>query len=76
MILRCRWPRLRVGALAGADGSASARVAADARSSGTLLGGGWLMRPRWDEAAEQPTQVAWAEPVAGTNAAEGGTASD
>ena len=75
VILRCRWPRLRVGALAGADGSASARVAADARSSGTLLGGGRLARPRWDEAAERPTQVAWAEPVASTAGTEGETPS-
>ena len=76
VILRCRWPRLRIGALAGADGSASARVAADVRCSCPLLGGGWLARPRWAEAAERPTQVAWAEPVAGTAGTEGGTASD
>ena len=76
VILRCRWPRLRIGALAGADGSASARVAADVRCSCTLLGGGRLARPRWAEAAERPTQVAWAEPVAGTAGTEGGTASD
>ena len=76
VILRCRWPRLRSGALAGAAGSASARVAADVRCSRPLLGGGWLARPRWAEAAERPTQVAWAEPVAGTAGTEGGTASD
>ena len=50
--------------------------AANVRCSRPLLGGGWLARPRWAEAAERPTQVAWAEPVAGTAGTEGGTASD
>ena len=34
------------------------------------------MRPRWAEAPGRPDQVVCAEPVAGTDAAEGGTASD
>ena len=76
MILRCRWPGLRNGALAGTEGSIRARVAADARSSGTLLGGGRLVRPMWAEGSGRPDQVVCAEPVAGTDAAEGGAASD
>ena len=76
VILRCRWPRLRSGVLAGAAGSDSAQVAADVRSSRMLLGGGQLARPRWSEAAERPRQVAQAVVVIGTNAAEGEAPSD
>ena len=75
VILRCRWPGLRNGALAGTEGSIRARVAADARSSGTLLGGGRLVRSRWAEASGRPRQVAQAVVVIGTNAAEGETPS-
>ena len=76
VILRCRWPGLRDGALAGTEGAIRARVAADARSSGTLLGGGRLVRPMWAEASGRADYMACAEPVAGMDAAEGGTASD
>ena len=76
VILRCRWPGLRNGALAGTEGSIRARVAADARSSGTLLGGGRLVRSRWAEASGRPRQVAQAKVVIGTDAAEGETPSD
>ena len=59
-ILRCRWPRLRIGVAAGTAGSASASVAADARSSGTLLGGGRLVRPMWAEGSGRADYVACA----------------
>ena len=60
VILRCRWPRLRSGVAAGTTGSASASVAADARSSGTLLGGGRLVRPMWAEGSGRADYVACA----------------
>ena len=49
--LRCRSCRLGSGVAAGADGSASAPIAADARSSRMLLCSGRLVRPRWAKAA-------------------------
>ena len=75
VILRCQWPRLRSGVLAGAAGSDSAQVAADVRSSRTLLAGGRLVRSRWSEAAERPRQVAQAVVVIGTAGTEGETPS-
>ena len=75
MILRCQWPRLRSGVLAGAAGSDSAQVAADVRSSRTLLGGGRLARSRWSEAAERQTGVAEAEATVATAGTEGETPS-